>query len=125
MDPLQSESVPVCSTVPLVSPSNPTQKLEYAVPEHVTAGCTQDGIEAAAEAFVYLALYDPDDLMTAVKASLTKDGIKQRGCNCSDGCDGGVVGVVDADVNDESAVDHADADRVHPATGAGPMSSRR
>jgi hypothetical protein len=41
VEPLQSASVPVCSTVPLVSPSMPTQKLEYAVPPlQVTDGCT-------------------------------------------------------------------------------------
>jgi hypothetical protein len=34
--------VPVCSTVLEVSPSRPTQKLEYAVPVHDTAGTVHD-----------------------------------------------------------------------------------
>jgi hypothetical protein len=40
--PEQSASVPVCSTVLDVSPSSPTQKLEYAVAEHVTVGSVHD-----------------------------------------------------------------------------------
>jgi hypothetical protein len=40
--PEQSALVPVCSTVLEVSPSRPTQKLEYAVPEHTTVGSVQD-----------------------------------------------------------------------------------
>jgi hypothetical protein len=34
--------VPVCSTVPDVSPSRPTQKLEYAVPEHFAVGSVHE-----------------------------------------------------------------------------------
>jgi hypothetical protein len=49
VEPEQSASVPVCSTVPDVSPSSPTQKLEYAVvPEHVTDGSVHE-----AETLVY------------------------------------------------------------------------
>jgi hypothetical protein len=41
--PEQSASVPVCSTVLEVSPSRPTQKLEYAVPEEqFTVGSVQE-----------------------------------------------------------------------------------
>ena len=41
--PLQSASVPVCSTVLLVSPSRPIQKLDQpvGVTEQLTAGCVQ------------------------------------------------------------------------------------
>jgi len=43
VEPEQSASVPVCSTVFDVSPSSPTQKLEYAVlPVHVALGCVHD-----------------------------------------------------------------------------------
>jgi hypothetical protein len=41
--------VPVCSTELEVSPSRPTQKLEYAVPEHDTDGSVHE-----AETLVYL-----------------------------------------------------------------------
>jgi hypothetical protein len=34
--------VPVCSTVFEVSPSRPTQKLEYAVPEHFAVGSVHE-----------------------------------------------------------------------------------
>jgi hypothetical protein len=40
--PEQSALVPVCSTVLDVSPSSPTQKLEYAVPEQETVGSVHE-----------------------------------------------------------------------------------